>query len=97
MADHRYGVDYVSFLLVGIGAVSWGGIGLGYLLSGDPVTALTNWNIVHLIGSTIGGMIGRGLEATIYTVVGLAGVADLAGVTGGYGLLSDDRDMISMS
>lgn len=91
--DHKYGIDYISFLLVGIGSVVWGGVALGLIVSGDPVTALTDWNLVQQIGGLFGGTIGTAVTTAVYGLVGLAGILDLLGVTGGYGVFSDDRSM----
>lgn len=95
--DHKYGVDYISFLLVGIGSLVWGGISIGLIASGDPVTALTDWNLVHQIGQLIGGSVGTAVATAVYGLVGIAGILDLLGVTGGYGLFSDDRSMVERS
>ena len=50
-------------LLVTIGALNWGLVGLGWLMGG------ADWNVVHmLLGSWMK------VEATVYVLVGLAGV-----------------------
>lgn len=50
-------------VLVGIGALNWGLVGLGWLIGGR------DWNLVHLI-------LGRWmtLEAIVYVLVGLAAI-----------------------
>jgi len=84
------GLDFAAFLLVVVGAVNWGLVGLGLLVTGSASTALMDFNLVHLLLGDI-----PVLEALVYLLVGLAGVLDGAGVTGGYGLFSDDRSMMS--
>lgn len=95
MADDGL-LSYLTFLLVGVGALNWGLVGIGGVVTlasgGDMVTALTEWNFVHQLGSML--PLGRVLEALVYLVVGVAGVLDFLGISGGYGLFSDDRDMM---
>jgi len=58
-------LDWVSLLLVIVGALNWGLVGLGDL-------AGTNWNVVNLLFGAI-----PTLEALIYVLVGLAGIYEL--------------------
>lgn len=70
------GLDYLSFILVGIGALVW-------LYHGVTTASPDILPVVPAM-----------LERVTFVVVGIAGVLDLLGFTGGYGLLSDDRDMM---
>jgi uncharacterized membrane protein YuzA (DUF378 family) len=56
----------VVYALVIIGALNWGLVGLGWLISSS------DWNIVHML-------VGQWMqvEAVIYVLVGLAGVYKL--------------------
>lgn len=83
------GLDYAAFLLTVVGAVNWGLVGLGLLATGDAATALADFNLVHLLLGNI-----PVLEAVVYLLVGVAGVLDGLGVTGGYGILSDERSIM---
>lgn len=57
----------VVCVLVVVGALNWGLVGLGWLVSG------ADWNVVHmLLGKWMK------LEAVVYVLVGLAGVYKLA-------------------
>lgn len=58
-------LDWVSLVLVVVGALNWGLVGLGQF-------ANANWNLVTIIFGSI-----PALEATIYLLVGLAGVYEL--------------------
>lgn len=58
-------VDWLSLLLVIVGAINWGLVGLGQLVD-------ANWNLVNLL---VGGI--PTLEALIYVLVGLAGLYEL--------------------
>lgn len=56
----------VVCVLVVVGALNWGLVGLGWLVSG------ADWNVVHmLLGKWMK------LEAVVYVLVGLAGVYKL--------------------
>lgn len=58
-------VGIVAFTLVLVGALNWGLVGLGYLVSG------ADWNVVRML-------LGSGkIEAAVYVLVGLAGVYKL--------------------
>ncbi len=61
-------LDWTSLALVIIGALNWGLVGLGMVLTGDPAA----WNLVNLIFGSV-----EWLEALIYLLVGLAGVYEL--------------------
>lgn len=63
-------LDWISMLLVIVGALNWGLVGLGTFLSG-PI-ALESWNLVNLLlgWSPL-------LEALVYLLVGLAGLYEL--------------------
>lgn len=63
------GCSMIAKWLVVIGAVNWGLIGIGMILS-------ANWNVVNLI---FGGFAGRWVEAIIYILVGISGVVMLFG------------------
>lgn len=95
MADDSL-LSYLTFLLVDIGALNWGLVGIGAIVTlasgGDVVTALTDWNLVHQLGAIL--PFGRVLEGLIYFAVGVFGLLDLLGISGGYGLFSDDRSMM---
>ena len=64
------GLDWISMILVIVGALNWGLIGIGMFLSG-PI-ALESWNLVNLLlgWSPL-------LEAIVYLLVGLAGLYEL--------------------
>jgi len=53
----------LAMVLVGIGALNWGLVGLGWLIGGR------DWNLVHLIFG-----FSMTLEAIIYVLVGLAAI-----------------------
>ncbi len=56
-------VALVAFILVLVGAINWGLVGLGKLVSGE------NWNVVTML---LGSM--PKVEAVVYVLVGLAGL-----------------------
>ena len=58
-------LDWVSLVLVIVGALNWGLVGIGNFIN-------TNLNLVTLIFGSI-----PALEALIYLVVGLAGLYEL--------------------
>ncbi len=58
-------LDWVSLLLVIVGALNWGLVGLGLLMG-------ANWNLVNII---LGGF--PTIEALVYLLVGLAGLYEL--------------------
>lgn len=58
-------LDWLSLLLVIVGALNWGLVGIGTLID-------ANWNLVDLIFGSI-----PTLEALVYVVVGLAGLYEL--------------------
>ena len=58
-------LDWISLLLVIVGALNWGLVGLGMWFGG-------NWNLVNLI---LGGL--PTIEALVYVLVGLAGLYEL--------------------
>lgn len=59
-------IHKIAGVLVLVGAVNWGLVGLGWLVSGS------DWNLVHmLLGQWMT------LEAVVYLLVGLAGVSML--------------------
>jgi uncharacterized membrane protein YuzA (DUF378 family) len=59
------GLDWISLVLVIIGALTWGLVGIGGFIE-------ANWNVVNLI---FGSM--PGLENLIYLLMGLAGLYEL--------------------
>ncbi len=63
---HTSPVFMVAASLVIIGAINWGLVGLGMLVSGQ------NWNVVTLL---IGSW--PKVEAVVYVLVGLAGIYKL--------------------
>ena len=63
-------LDWVSLILVIVGALNWGLVGLGMFVVG--VDALLSWNIVHLIFASV-----PIIEAIVYLLVGLAGLYEL--------------------
>lgn len=67
-------LDYVAFVLVAVGAINWGLVGA------------IDFNIVAELANAVGVEM---LETAVYIIVGLAGLSDLLGVTGGYGLLAE--------
>lgn len=60
-------VSMVAKVLVIIGAVNWGLVGVGMLMSSD-------WNIVHKLLESV-----PALEAVVYVLVGVAGVMKIFG------------------
>lgn len=60
-------VAMVGHWLVVVGALNWGLIGVGYFLGQD-------WNVVHMV---LGNW--PWLEALVYVLVGVSGVACLVG------------------
>jgi uncharacterized membrane protein YuzA (DUF378 family) len=58
-------LDWISLVLVVVGAINWGLVGLGLWVN-------ANWNLVNLI---FGGV--PTLEALVYVLVGLAGLYEL--------------------
>lgn len=58
-------LDWVSLLLVIVGALNWGLVGIGTLLD-------ANWNLVNLLLGSV-----PTLEALVYVLVGLAGLYEL--------------------
>ncbi|MHB9286533.1 DUF378 domain-containing protein [Halobacteriales archaeon Cl-PHB] len=58
-------LDWVSLLLVIVGALNWGLVGLGTLLD-------ANWNLVDLLLGSF-----PTIEAVVYLLVGLAGLYEL--------------------
>lgn len=58
-------IDWLSLVLVIVGAINWGLVGLGMFLE-------ANWNVVNLVFGSI-----PVLEALIYVIVGLAGLYEL--------------------
>lgn len=58
-------LDWVSLILVIVGALNWGLVGIGMYLD-------ANWNLVTLLLGSI-----PTLEALVYVVVGLAGIYEL--------------------
>ena len=58
-------LDWVSLVLVIVGALNWGLFGIGQLM-------MANWNLVNLIFGSF-----PTVEALIYVVVGLAGLYEL--------------------
>jgi len=60
-------LDWLSLVLVIVGAINWGLVGLGMWLG-----AGMNWNLVTLIFGSV-----PALEALVYVVVGLAGLYEL--------------------
>ena len=60
-------LDWASLILVVVGAINWGLVGIGQLVS-----STANWNVVNLVFGSI-----PTLEALVYVVVGLAGLYEL--------------------
>jgi hypothetical protein len=60
-------LDWISLLLVIVGALNWGLVGIGTLL--DQPEA---WNLVDLVFGSV-----PTLEAIVYLLVGLAGLYEL--------------------
>jgi uncharacterized membrane protein YuzA (DUF378 family) len=60
-------LNLVAWILVVVGAINWGLVGLSILMGGTG----TDWNVVNMIASAIGG---SQIEAIIYVLVGVAGV-----------------------
>lgn len=61
-------VHKAAWVLVIVGALNWGLVGLGWLVSG------ADWNVVHMI---VGSW--PMLEGLVYLLVGISGVAMLFG------------------
>ncbi len=59
------GLDWLSLVLVVVGAINWGLVGVGNFIG-------SNWNVVNLIFGSI-----PVLENLIYLIVGLAGLYEL--------------------
>ena len=53
----------IAFILVTVGALNWGLVGLGWLVSG------ADWNVVHMILSS-----SIQFEAIVYVLVGVSGL-----------------------
>lgn len=66
MEDVKY-LDWISLILIIVGAVNWGLVGLG-IVSG---TGRNTYNVVNLL---TGGIAGGQLEAVIYLLVGISGL-----------------------
>lgn len=75
MEDITY-LDWVSLVLVVVGALNWGLTGLGNFLG-------ENLNIVNLL---LGGVAGGQIEYIIYVIVGVAGLYQ---VYFGYQMMED--------
>lgn len=60
-------LDWISLLLVIVGAINWGLVGIAGFVS-----QTANWNLVNLIFGSI-----PELEWAIYVLVGLAGLYEL--------------------
>lgn len=75
------GIDWISLLLVIVGALNWGLVGVGGFLN-------ANWNVVNLI---FGGV--PTLEFLIYLLVGLAGLYELYFAYQLYSARTDARKM----
>ena len=60
-------MQFVTSLLVVVGALNWGLVGLGHFLGGD-------WNVVYMI---LGGF--PVVESLVYVLVGLSGLYMLVG------------------
>lgn len=58
-------LDWLSLVLVIVGAINWGLVGAGWFVD-------ANWNLVALVFGSI-----PALEALIYVLVGLAGLYEL--------------------
>ncbi len=58
-------LDWLTLILVIVGAVNWGLVGIGMYLN-------ANWNLVNLL---LGGF--PVIESLVYVVVGLAGIYEL--------------------
>lgn len=58
-------LDWLSLVLVIVGALNWGLVGVGWFVD-------ANWNLVELVFGSI-----PTVEALIYLVVGLAGLYEL--------------------
>ena len=63
-------LDWISMLLVIVGALNWGLVGLGMFFVGEA--AIESWNLVNILlgWSPL-------LEALVYLLVGLAGLYEL--------------------
>lgn len=59
------GLDWLSLVLVVVGAINWGLVGVGNFIG-------SNWNVVNLLFGSI-----PTLESAIYLIVGLAGLYEL--------------------
>ena len=60
-------LDWVSLVLVIVGALNWGLVGIGTFLDAPDA-----WNVVNLVFGSI-----PALEAIVYLLVGLAGLYEL--------------------
>lgn len=58
-------IDWISLVLVVVGALNWGLVGIGQFLN-------ANWNVVNLLFGSV-----PTVEAVVYLLVGLAGVWEL--------------------
>ncbi|MFC7177081.1 DUF378 domain-containing protein [Halosegnis marinus] len=58
-------VDWISLVLVIVGAINWGLVGIGEFLE-------ANWNVVNLLLGSV-----PTLEFLVYVLVGLAGIYEL--------------------
>jgi len=76
MGDLSDYISYLTFVLVGIGALAWFYVGI----------TMPSPDLLPVVPAL--------LERTAYLFVGVAGVLDILGISGGYGLFSDDRDMM---
>jgi len=64
-------LDWISLILVIVGALNWGLVGIGVFVAGVPA-AFTSWNLVALIFG-----FSPVLHGIIYLLVGLAGLYEL--------------------
>jgi len=74
-------LDWASLVLVIVGAINWGLVGVGQLVS-----STANWNLVSIVFGSI-----PTLEALVYVVVGLAGLYELYFAYQLYGARSERR------
>lgn len=63
------GVVTLAWWLMVIGALNWGLVGLGWLVSGQ------DWNVVHMLLKSLPMWV----EAVVYLLVGLSAVLKLVG------------------
>lgn len=63
-------LDWISLLLVIVGALNWGLVGIGMFVTGTD--ALTSWNLVNIVLGSV-----PTIEALVYLLVGLAGLYEL--------------------